>query len=241
MSVLESSALLVLCSGGAMTLVPERSLLPLPVSTLIAHPAAACPPTGYEPLQSPVFERHTIVTTARLLPFPPELVLQIVQSPSQLIRLNPLVVDCRLVPPPPTAPSSSTATAEGGQAAAAEEEEREEEWEIQDRTHLLGLPVSWSYTATFLPTPSGVLVRPRAGAGVRLENVWTVLPAEPPVGEAREGKLNGWSSVQERAEIWAPLGLMGWVRGTLQKAHEGLMDALEKRLEELAGKVREGS
>ncbi|KZT56680.1 hypothetical protein CALCODRAFT_483809 [Calocera cornea HHB12733] len=208
-----------------------------------------------------MFERHTSVTTSRVLPFAPEQVLAIVQHPEQLIRLNPLVVGCRLLPPSEaTVPSQSGVSpkgtlgepAAGGPAAlpgeeqpgegAGEGEGKGETWEIDDRALLLWcIPFHIRYRATFFNTPDGSRVYPRAGAGVRLENLWVVRPCEGPAGGGHaaegDGDGKGWSRVEERADIWAPLGLVGYVKGTLGKAHAELMDGLERRLGELGGEL----
>jgi len=174
-----------------------------------------------------MFEQHTTVITTRELAYPAALILAIVQSPEQLIRLNPLVISARPVP-------SSSAGAKAGAETKAkagdglgEEEQQEEEWEIEDRTLVCGcIPMHLTYYASFTRTPTGVLAHPRAAMGVHLKNEWVVGPA---AGEEDSGKTR----VEEKAEIWAPWGLLGYVKSTLQKAHAELMEGLERKLVEL--------
>ncbi|EJU04009.1 hypothetical protein DACRYDRAFT_93479 [Dacryopinax primogenitus] len=107
-------------------------------------------------------------------------------------------------------------------------------------------PYEMTYTAGFTRHPGGIPPSPKAALGVKLRTVWNVgalpMPASAasasPSGEQGNGNGNGdgrkgWTRVEERAEIWAPLGLLGYVRRTVVRAHEELMRALEKMLEAL--------
>lgn len=160
------------------------------------------------PSQLPaMFERSTVLTTTRRMPFPARAILEIIHSPSDIIRLNPNVVAAS---PSPTDPS---------------------QWNIESRVSVFGGWMAWNtqYTAKFDETVDGAVFKVTAGAGITTLATWTCKEVDGLTGGG-ESSDTRWTDVTETAELRAPAYLMSFVASTRNKSHQTLMEFIERRL-----------
>lgn len=160
-----------------------------------------------------MFERTVVLTATRRMPFPASAVLSILQSPSDMIHLNPDVV------------------------SASQSEADPAQWQIDSAFSSFGGWLKWStqYTAKFKTTEDGSVFEVKASAGVTTVSRWTckAVVERAEAGEAADsGARNHWTDVTETAELTAPAYLMSFVTATRHQIHEVLMKSIEKRLEQ---------
>ncbi|KAJ5310910.1 uncharacterized protein N7443_003371 [Penicillium atrosanguineum] len=146
-------------------------------------------------------QRRTVITSDSPLPSVSEVsVVQRLHDHDAMITRNPLVVHYERCQPPADAPT--------GESHAV--------WyELTDRINYLpGLRGQVRYRACFHDTPQGLQTHIYAPMGVDIRNEWSV----------RRGGEGLY--LQERVELRCPLGMTGFIRRTLTRAHRELVARL---------------
>ncbi|KAI2620048.1 hypothetical protein GGR54DRAFT_602274 [Hypoxylon sp. NC1633] len=147
-----------------------------------------------------------------------EVVIDFLHSHSEMIDLNPLVIERHPMPPPAHAPP---------------EEQRCVWWSMTDKiSYLPGGVVSGdiTYSAAFNDLPNGVQTHCYAPMGTDIRERWTLngsLPGEPP--EPRELGINAPRQglyLREDVELRCNFVMSSFVKKTLKKAHSTLVDQL---------------
>jgi len=161
---------------------------------------------------------YTVVT-----PLPPtvsrETAVEMLHSHSEMIELNPLVINHTKTKPPPNAPP----------------DEFHCTWyELTDRiTYLPGIKGQVSYKACFHDLPRGLQTHVYAPAGLEIKEKWSIGGNEP--GEEREVIELGLGNLgvpreglylREDVDMSCNVFLTGFVKKTLNKAHGVLVDRL---------------
>ncbi|KAI1770734.1 hypothetical protein F4818DRAFT_251927 [Hypoxylon cercidicola] len=167
--------------------------------------------------------KRTTFTT--ISPLPPgitrEVVLEFLHSASEMIDLNPLVIERHPISPP---------------SHASPEEQRCAWWSMTDKiSYLPGGVVTGdiTYTAAFNDLPNGVQTHVYAPMGTDIRERWTLngnLPGEPPepvelgIGAPRQGLY-----LREDVELRCNFVMSSFVKKTLKKAHGTLVERLVQK------------
>lgn len=146
-------------------------------------------------------QRRTVITSDSPLPsVSGASVVQRLHDHNAMITQNPLVVHYERCQPPADAPAD-----EGHMVW----------YELTDRINYLpGLRGHVRYRACFHDTPQGLQTHIYAPMGVDIRNEWSV----------RRG--NEGLYLRERVELRCPLGMTGFIRRTLTRAHRELVARL---------------
>lgn len=176
-------------------------------------------------------------TFTSITPLPPSINRQqavaFLHDHGQMIDLNPLVVNHKVIPPPDHAPP----------------EEAHCEWHsITDRieyvpgvTALSGLT---TYTCCFHDMAWGLQTHCYAGFGLEIRDKWSVGGNEP--GEEPERHEIGMGIpasglyLREEVDFTCNVLMAAFVRKTMKKAHAHLVEALANKADRDAREVREG-
>lgn len=148
-------------------------------------------------------QRRTVITSESPLPSISEAsAVQRLHNHDAMITQNPLVVHYERCQPPADAPA----------------DERPAVWyELTDRINYLpGIRGHVRYRACFHDTPQGLQTHIYAPMGVHIRNEWSVQRGDEPKG----------LYLQERVELRCPLGMTGFIRRTLTRAHRELVARL---------------
>ncbi|KAF3767605.1 hypothetical protein M406DRAFT_321632, partial [Cryphonectria parasitica EP155] len=164
--------------------------------------------------------KRTVFTTISPLPagVSREVVIDFLHNHTEMIDLNPLVIERHPIEPP-----------EG-----ADLDEKTCVWySLTDKIdYLPGGKVSGdvSYTCAFHDLPTGIQTHCRAPLGVDIRNRWTLngtLPGEPP--ERPELGLGAPASglyLREDCDLRCNILMTGFVKKNLKKSHAALVDRL---------------
>lgn len=167
--------------------------------------------------------KRTVFTTTTTLPaaIARDTVIETLQNHPEMIELNPLVVNYTRCEPVPSAPA----------------EERESHWvwyELTDRISFLPgglLRGNVSYKGSFRSIPSGLRTHVYAPTGLDIRATWSV-GGKPP-GEKQEkpdsepNRPDGHGLfLREEVDLRCPFWSAGFVKKTMRRSHEVLVDRL---------------
>ena len=170
--------------------------------------------------------KRTIFTNITPLPsyVTRETVIEMLHDHDSMIELNPLVIEHHPIPPPKNAPAEEFAKCVWQQ--------------LTDRVQYLpgGLVSSKvAYNASFYDLPYGLQTHIYAPLGLDIKGKWSVggsLPGEPRVKEELGMKLpREGLYLREDCDMKCNILMTGFVKKTLQKAHEVLVARLMARSE----------
>ncbi|KAH0374038.1 hypothetical protein KCU65_g160, partial [Aureobasidium melanogenum] len=170
-----------------------------------------------------VFWKRSVYTVVTPLPatISRETAVEMLHSHSEMIELNPLVINHQRCKPPPN---------------ALPDEFHCLWYELTDRvTYLPGVKGQVNYKACFHDLPRGLQTHVYAPAGLEIREKWSIGGNDVVMGEEREHQELGFSDLgvpreglylREDVDMNCNVFLTNFVKKTLNKAHQVLVDRL---------------
>lgn len=203
----------------------------LSLSLSLSHCDNSSPQRQYNFLAHTMTKR-TVFSTISPLPagVSREVVLDFLHNHTEMIDLNPLVIERHFINPPKN----------------VEPDEKNCVWySMTDKIdYLPGGKVSGdvSYTCAFHDLPNGIQTHCRAPLGVDIREKWTLngsLPGEPPEpAEIGIGAPASGLYIREDVDLRCNVLMTRFVKKNLQKSHAALVDKLVARAKEISAQRR---
>ncbi|KJR82247.1 uncharacterized protein SPSK_03142 [Sporothrix schenckii 1099-18] len=206
-------------------------------------------PTSTNRLSAPLSKR-TVFTSITPLPLNVSraAAVDFLHDYETMIDINPLIIDRHRIPPPPEAEADEahctwyqlTDTVVMPWSASSPAS--------ADTTSAKTKPGNVSYTCAFHPLPDGMQTHCRAPLGVDIRDRWTIGGTEP--GEPKQPLELGLASLgapstglylREDVDLRCNRLMAGFVKKTLKKSHEGVVEKLKTNLSNTSPTSASGS